>query len=334
MTYDPAMSSSPLDPATPDDGLPAPGSGVDAATVLRLASEMKSPVVLATVLEARGSVPQIRGAVLLVGDGFEIGTVGGGAAEAKTLVACQGALADGARAQVEIDLAGHPEESRDGVCGGRMRIAVIPLSHDDRTTLREVADRLAAGEDVHCRIPGPHDDDHATFRIEDAASKNDSIRFSGRDVMIVVGAGHCGIALARLGRFSGRRVILVDDRLADPAFGSAISCGLLGAEVELLSSVEAAMSLVPAEVTPTMALVTRNFHRDVATLQVVKGHHGITIGMMGSRRRIATVRDALSAQGWNDAELARIKAPIGLDIGAVSPEEIAVSIMAEMIASG
>ena len=256
MTYDPAMSSSPLDPATPDDGLPAPGSGVDAATVLRLASEIETPLVLATVLEARGSVPQIRGAVLLVGDGFEIGTVGGGAAEAKTLVACQRALADGA------------------------------------------------------------------------------IRFSGRDVMIVVGAGHCGIALARLGRFSGRRVILVDDRLADPAFGSAISCGLLGAEVELLSSVEAAMSLVPAEVTPTMALVNRNFQRDVATLQVVKGHHGITIGMMGSRRRIATVRDALRAQGWNDAELARIKAPIGLDIGAVSPEEIAVSIMAEMIASG
>ncbi|MDE0889056.1 MAG: XdhC family protein, partial [Phycisphaerales bacterium] len=61
--------------------------------------------------------------------------------------------------------------------------------------------------------------------------------------------------------------------------------------------------------------------------------HGITIGMMGSRRRIATVLDALRAQRWSDAELARIKAPIGLDIGAVSPEEIAVSIMAEMIAS-
>jgi xanthine dehydrogenase accessory factor len=327
------MCSSPLDPAAPGVDVPAPGTGVDAATVLRLASKIETPLVLATVLEARGSVPQIRGAVLLVGVGFEIGTVGGGAAEAKTLIACREALASGRRSQVEIDLAGHPEETRDGVCGGRMRIAVNPLSLDDRKVLHDVADRLAAGEDVHCRIPGPDDDDASGFGIENSASVEQSIRFIGRDVMIVVGAGHCGIALARLGRFTGRRVILVDDRLAEPDFAAAIAAGLMGTDIEVQTSLVTAMGLVPPRITPMLALVTRNFQRDVASLQVMREHHGITIGMMGSRRRIATVVDALGSEGWDATELARIKAPIGLDIGAVSPEEIAVSIMAEMIAS-
>jgi xanthine dehydrogenase accessory factor len=330
------MCSSPLDSDAFGVDVPAPGTGVDAATVLRLASKIETPLVLATVLEARGSVPQIRGAVLLVGVGFEIGTVGGGAAEAKTLIACREALASGRRSQVEIDLAGHPEETRDGVCGGRMRIAVNPLSLDDRKVLHDVADRLAAGEDVHCRIPGPDDDDDddaSGFGIENSANVEQSIRFIGRDVMIVVGAGHCGIALARLGRFTGRRVILVDDRLAEPDFAAAIATGLIGTDIEMQTSLVTAMGLVPPRITPMLALVTRNFQRDVASLQVMREHHGITIGMMGSRRRIATVVDALGSEGWDATELARIKAPIGLDIGAVSPEEIAVSIMAEMIAS-
>lgn len=327
------MSSSPLDSAASDLGLPSPGTGVDAATVLRLASNMETPVVLATVLEALGSVPQIRGAVLLVGDGFEIGTVGGGAAEAKTLVACREALSGGGRCEVEIDLAGHPEETRDGVCGGRMRIAVNPLTLEDRSVLRDVAERLATGEDVHCRIPGPSDEDEPRFGIEHSSGGNDSIRFTGRHVMIVVGAGHCGVALARLGRFTGRRVILVDDRLADPDFAAAIAAGLIGTDIEVMSSLEGAMGLIPSQVTPMLALVTRNFHRDVASLRVMRDQPGIPIGMMGSRRRIATVLDALRSEGWANSDLARIKAPIGLDIGAVSPEEIAVSILAEMIAS-
>ncbi len=327
------MASSPLDPPATDLGLPAPGTGVDSATVFRLASTMETPVVLATVLEARGSVPQIRGAVLLVGDDFEIGTVGGGAAEAKTLAACRAALAGEGRCEVEIDLAGHPEESRDGVCGGRMRIAVNPLASEDRMLLRDVAERLAAGRSVLLRIPGPDDDDDARLQIGDSVDEGRSVRFVGRDVMIVVGAGHCGIALARLGRFSGRRVMLSDDRLAESEFAAATSAGLAGTGVEVQASLDVAMGLVPSGVVPMVALVTRNFHRDVASLQTLRSHRGITIGMMGSRRRIATVLDALRSEGWDAPELARIKAPIGLDIGAVSPEEIAVSILAEMIAS-
>jgi xanthine dehydrogenase accessory factor len=327
------MASSPLDPPATDLGLPAPGTGVDSATVFRLASTIETPVVLATVLEARGSVPQIRGAVLLVGDDFEIGTVGGGAAEAKTLAACRAVLAGEGRCEVEIDLAGHPEESRDGVCGGRMRIAVNPLASEDRLLFRDVAERLAAGEDVSCRIPGPEDDEQTRFQIGDSVDEHHSVRFLGRDVMIVVGAGHCGIALARLGRFSGRRVMLTDDRLADADFAAVTSAGLVGTGVEVQASLEVAMGFVPAGVTPMVALVTRNFHRDVASLQALRPHRGINIGMMGSRRRIATVLEALRSEGWDEPELARIKAPIGLDIGAVSPEEIAVSILAEMIAS-
>ena len=137
------MSDAPRDSRTGPGTPPAirPGSGVDVATVLQLAATVDDPAALATVLEARGSVPQVRGAMLLVAGDLAVGTVGGGAAEAKTLVACRAVLAGGRSTEVEIDLAGHPGEVRDGVCGGRMRIAVDLLDAPARAVFAEAATR-------------------------------------------------------------------------------------------------------------------------------------------------------------------------------------------------
>lgn len=312
-------------PASPDV---LPGSGVDVATVLDLAATVKGPAALATVLEARGSVPQVRGAMLLVADDVTVGTVGGGAAEAKTLLACRAAIAEARSTEVEIDLAGHPGEVRDGVCGGRMRIAVDLLDPAVRAVFAEAAGRLASGVDVDLEARRPGDAGSVDWRIvTDGDEVTDAIRLPGRPVVVVVGAGHCGLALERLGRFVGRRMIVVDDRLGDSDFRSQVD-----PRVEAAASIPEAWSRIPEPVRPDVALVTRNFAQDVAALEALRHRRTGRLGMMGSRRRVATVLEALAAAGWSSAEIARIKSPIGLDIGGVTPEEIAVSIMAELIA--
>ena len=304
-----------------------PGSGVDVATVLELAASVDGLAVLATVLEARGSVPQVRGAMLLVAGDLTVGTVGGGAAEAKTLVACRAALAEGRSTEVDIDLAGHPGEVRDGVCGGRMRIAVDLLDAPARAVLAEAGTRIAAGLDVRLAATHRGTPDPVEWRIVDGdEDASDAIHLPGRPVVVVVGAGHCGLALERLGRFVGRRMLVVDDRLGDPGFRSQVD-----PVVEAATSIAEAWSRLPDAVRPDVALVTRNFAQDVAALEALRHRGTGRLGMMGSRRRVATVLEALGTAGWSPAEIARIKSPIGLDIGGVTPEEIAVSIMAELI---
>lgn len=313
------------DPGTPPTA--RPGSGVDVATVLELAASVDEPAVLATVLEARGSVPQVRGAMLLVTGESAVGTVGGGAAEAKTLVACRAVLAGGRSTEVEIDLAGHPGEVRDGVCGGRMRIAIDRLDASARVVFAEAATRIASGVSVDLKATRGGAGGEIDWRIAAAdEAPADAIRITGRPVVIVVGAGHCGLALERLGRFVGRRMIVVDDRLDDPDFRTQVD-----PVVEAATSIPEAWSRLPDAVRPDVALVTRNFAQDVAALEALRHRRTGRLGMMGSRRRVATVLEALETAGWSPGEIAGIKSPIGLDIGGVTPEEIAVSIMAELI---
>lgn len=296
--------------------------------MLELAATTQGAAALATVLEARGSVPQVRGAMLLVTDGFTVGTVGGGAAEAKTVVACRAALSEERSSVVEIDLAGHPGEVRDGVCGGRMRIAVDLLDPAAREIFAEAAARIASGSDVDLAATRVAAAGTVAWRIvADGDESADAIRLPGRPVVVVVGAGHCGLALERLGRFVGRRMIVVDDRLGDPGFRSQLE-----PRVEVATSIPEAWSRLPEGVRPDVALVTRNFAQDVAALEALRGRRTARLGMMGSRRRVATVFEALERSGWSPKEIAGVKSPIGLDIGGVTPEEIAVSIMGELIA--
>ncbi len=144
--------------------------------------------------------------------------------------------------------------------------------------------------------------------------------------LIVVGAGHVGRALIHLAKWSGFRAILTDDRadLCNPQ-----ACP--GADVYLVGPL--AEQLATLDLTPQtyIALVTRGFPIDVSVLPDLLKSPVAYIGVIGSKRRWATARQALLAQGVSEADLSRVHAPIGVEIRAETPEEIAVSIVAEMI---
>ncbi len=144
----------------------------------------------------------------------------------------------------------------------------------------------------------------------------------------LIGAGHCARALAKFASECGFAVTVLDDRadlLGLPHFDSSICC---------LSepSPEAFIRSKKWCEPDAVILVSRNYHLDREALAAAldKGGMGY-LGMIGSKKKVLTVFDELSKRGISQKALARVRAPIGMNIGADSPAEIAVSVLAEVI---
>ena len=145
--------------------------------------------------------------------------------------------------------------------------------------------------------------------------------------LYVIGAGHVGLHLARLAHDVGFRVHVVDDRekfanrerfpTAAEVIAGDIPTWL--ARAELPSHAYA-------------VIVTRGHTNDLEALRALAGRELRYLGLIGSRAKVARIYEALTANAMPPEQLARVHAPIGLDIGAVTPQEIAVSILAELIA--
>lgn len=147
------------------------------------------------------------------------------------------------------------------------------------------------------------------------------------DRLLIVGGGHCGRALARMASLLDFSIIVADDREEyvrpeDFAFPNITQVLRLAADYEGLPT--------PDENT-YVALVSKGFLTDEAALRRILDTPAAYIGMIGSRRKREVVYDKLRADGISEERLARVHAPIGLDIGAETPEEIAVSILGEII---
>jgi xanthine dehydrogenase accessory factor len=145
--------------------------------------------------------------------------------------------------------------------------------------------------------------------------------------LYVIGAGHVGFHLARLAHEVGFRVHVVDDR---EKFANA---------ERFPTAEEIAVDDIPAWIgranLPSHAyvvIVTRGHTNDLEALRALAPHELRYLGLIGSRAKVARIFDALKGDKMPEAHLAHVHAPIGLDIGAVTPQEIAVSILAELIA--
>jgi xanthine dehydrogenase accessory factor len=143
--------------------------------------------------------------------------------------------------------------------------------------------------------------------------------------LLVVGAGHCGRALARMAAFAGWEVTVADERpdqLDPAAFPEGTS---------LVSVKEDYSDLPLPRPGDSVALVSRGHVTDGLAFRRLRGVPVAYLGMMGSRAKKKALWDELRAEGWAEAELSRARSPIGLPIGAETPEEIAVAIVAELV---
>ncbi|MEQ1760048.1 MAG: XdhC/CoxI family protein [Vicinamibacterales bacterium] len=143
----------------------------------------------------------------------------------------------------------------------------------------------------------------------------------------IFGAGHVGHSLARMAGEAGFHVHVVDDR--EKFANTARFAPDVDVQVADIPEWLAAHTLPP---TAYAVIVTRGHRHDLDALRVLAPRHLRYVGLIGSRAKVKRVYDALLEEGLTADQLRHVHAPIGLDIGAVTPQEIAVSILAELIA--
>ena len=307
-------------------------------------------VALASLLATRGSMPRHEGARLAVlEDGRMLGTVGGGNVErvaesrARALLAGEKdvRLPDASAAETVRNppaLEWLTRDANDMACGGDALLAVRTLTPHDLPTLEALLDALgshgaATLEELWADPSAPVLRVATDARLAPRASWDEASATYREPVMAsatchVFGAGHVGTALVPLAASIGYRVAVYDDRpeAADPArFSPAtiVSCGLF-ADLAAEARIGAHDAVV---------VLTHGHAADETVLLAVLAREAqpAYVGCIGSRRKAALAHARLEAAGIPAERVASVHLPIGEDILAVTPQEIAVSIAAQLI---
>lgn len=293
---------------------------------------------LATVARARGSTPVPAGTKMLVGaEGRLIGSVGGGCVEADVI----GAALRAQRAQLPALLTHHLNADLAGdlglSCGGTVDIFVEPLVADaayvgvlesaasaDAGLVRTALDWSQGPRKSFAAVPPDPALPAATISSDRQFVEE---RFALPPRVFIFGAGHVGAAIARASAAAGFRVTIIDDRpeYADPTRFDAQT-------LVLTAGVDDTLAQFPLAPGDAVVIATRGHRNDALILERVAQSPAGYVGLLGSRRKKAVVTKGLTAAGIPARTLRRVRVPVGLDIGAVTPEEIAVSVVAELIA--
>lgn len=233
---------------------------------------------LATIVEARGSIPSYTTAKLLVrDDGSIIGTIGGGCVEAEVWTAARQVMETEKPKRLSFNLGQDAAHDNGLICGGQLEVFIEPV------------------------LPVPR--------------------------AFIFGAGHISKSLSRVAELAGFSTVVIDDRETfanRERFSEA-------AEVHA-GEYEDVFPRLGINQTSYLIIVTRGHRDDLRVLRLALATPARYIAMIGSKRKVIEVVRVLEKEGCPPAAFERLHAPMGLDIGAISPEEIAIAVAAEMIA--
>jgi xanthine dehydrogenase accessory factor len=294
-------------------------------------------VAIATVVEKRGSAPRDPGASLALSDRGEIaGSVTGGCVEPAVLQEAEAVLAGAPARVVEYGIADEAAFEVGLSCGGTVGILIAELDTSLVPALDEAvrADRpialgmTAAGERIGEQrlVDGPLLD-AGESTLADLDGETVFVHaLNPRPAMYVFGAIDHAAALARVGKLLGYRVTVCDARAAfvtPERFPEA--------DELVVDWPDRFLSRVPVDATSVICVLTHDEKFDVPALVAALATPAVYIGAMGSKVTTADREERLRAAGVDDAAITRIHAPIGLAIGARSPEEVAVAVGAQIV---
>lgn len=317
------------------------------------ALEAGSPVELVSVIRAAGSTPRGTGAMMAVfPDGRSLGTIGGGSVEHEARRLAAELLAGGRCALREFRFV--PGEAADPgmVCGGEVTLQLQYFPAGDRAAIavfRDLAESSVGDLDTWLlwelrgeKMSAMGTADRNGVRCLASPPENPASLLQNRAVfsggwmavpvvragrVYIFGGGHVSQALVPAVAAVGFRPVVYDDRpeFADPArFPQAerVACGAF-------TEFSRQISIMPDDY---VVIMTRGHQADYEVLERTLRSGAKYLGCIGSRRKLALCRERLLAAGFTAEEYNRVHAPIGLAIGAETPEEIAVSITAQLIA--
>jgi xanthine dehydrogenase accessory factor len=321
--------------------------------------------VLATILSRCGSAPRDVGSRMIIrSDGTIIGAIGGGILEAtvqklakgvftsrKTLVRSftpnrEGPAPIGMICGGNVDFllhfedASHParlkhyEELLSALSSGKRAWLIMKLPDGEAG---EGAPAAWVFRDGGASLEGQGLPPAKEFLLEASSTQPRVFEFQGERFFVeplcsegsayIFGAGHIGQKLAQLTKFAGFRTVVLDDReeFANREILSSAD------RIEVLRSVDEAMKDLDIDEESYLVIVTRGHLHDKTVLGQALRTRARYIGMIGSRTKRGATYEVLTKEGFTAGDFARVHAPIGLDIGAETPEEIAISIVAELI---
>ncbi len=276
--------------------------------------EENRSVAACLLVKARGSTPASAGAIMLVDDSAQtFGTIGGGCVEAEVRRAAHRMMQSGTYDVLQLKL-DHDYGWDDGlICGGTIHVAIGELP--DAAALRNIAADIEARRATVLSVDSAVNGELKSFMLD----------LPLRPRLIIAGGGHVGQALARLAVDLEFEVIVVDDRedLLRKFFAEPIKI----ATGDIAETIRA----LPVDDQTFCVIVTRGHRHDEQALEACLGRDAAYVGMIGSRRKVKLIFDDLAECGSDPAELQKVFAPIGLGIGAVTVQEIALAIAAQLV---
>lgn len=325
----------------------SPPATRDIASIAKEWLHRDGAVAMATIIDTWGSAPVPTGGQMVIAkDGNFEGSVSGGCVEGEVITEAAECLETG---KSKTLVYGVEDETawRVGLpCGGRIQIHVERLSGEAGAAYVErivaarakrqalvIRTRLdGSGREIFARgDAGVPADIAARFHssasgvVEDSTGKAFVHARVPPPRVIIIGATHMAQALSSLVGINGFEVIVVDPRTAFAAEARFPGVRLV---TEWPQDALVELGVDPYTAVATLAHVA---HIDDEALKIAVKSECFYIGALGSRRNHAKRTERLKAAGLSDADIARIKCPIGIDIGAATPPEIATSVMAEII---
>ncbi len=320
-------------------------------------------LVLVTISSQSGSTPRLAGAKMIIRrDGRIAGTIGGGLVEAMAMEEAGLCFTDRKSLRRAFDLSNGDAADTDMICGGKMELFLEYIQADDAN--RAVFQCLLAAMDsgrrvtLVCPLAGGAGDeprfiiDHkgrssradtpdtllsAVKHVRSSAPAASLIEHQGREYLLssfavagtvyLVGAGHVSACTAEVAAQVGFRVVVMDDR---GEFANKERFPLAD-KIQVLSSFAGCFKAYEIDGDSYLVIVTRGHLHDMEVLDQALQTKAGYVGMIGSRKKRNAIYAKLADKGVADVQLERVHCPIGIAIEADTPEEIAVSIVGELI---
>ena len=319
-------------------------------------------LVLITISSQSGSTPRLAGAKMIIHrDGRIAGTIGGGLVEAQAMKEARNCFTEGHSLRRIFDLSNSDAAVTDMICGGKLELFLefIRADEENIAAFSALLEAMTSGRRVTLVSSLDFDSDNRRFvidhqgrvlhdkvpdgllaavkQIRSSTSAATLIDYAGREYLVsyfavggnlfLVGAGHVAACTAEAAARVGFRVIVIDDRIE---FANRDRFPLAD-EVKVISSFTDCFNGYDLDEDSYLVIVTRGHMHDMEVLDQALRTRAGYIGMIGSRKKRNTIYAHLMDKGITEAQLEQVRCPIGMAIEADTPEEIAVSIVGELI---